>query len=332
MKAALADWLLRRWYGGVAPGPGLRALALVYGGLVALRAAVYRRGWKRVHRVPVPVIVVGNLVAGGSGKTPLTIALANGLAERGWRPGIVSRGYGRRSRDPVQVVPDMAASECGDEPLLIARRTGLPVFVDRDRVAAALRLVAEGCDLVIADDGLQHLRLGRDIEIEVVDGARRHGNGRLMPAGPLREPAGRRVDHRVVNGGQPAPGEWPMPLALGEAVPLAGGAPRPLASFAGRAVHAIAGIGHPARFFDALRAAGLSPVEHAFPDHHDFSAAELAFTPPGPILMTEKDAVKCTTLGAADAWSVPVRANLPDAFFAALQQQLATRRPHHDPA
>ncbi|KFN47152.1 tetraacyldisaccharide 4'-kinase [Arenimonas metalli] len=332
MKAALADWLLRRWYGGVAPGPGLRALAAVYGGLVSLRRWLYRRGWKPTHRLPVPVIVVGNLVAGGSGKTPLTIALANGLAERGWRPGIVSRGYGRRSRGPVRVTPGMAASECGDEPLLIARQTGLPVCVDSDRVAGARRLVAEGCNLVIADDGLQHLRLGRDLEIEVVDGERRHGNGHLIPAGPLREPAGRGVDHRVVNGGQAAPGEWPMTLALGEAVPLSGGAARPLAEFAGQPVHAIAGIGHPARFFDALRAAGLAPVEHPFPDHHDFTAAELAFEPPGPRLMTEKDAVKCTAFDLPDAWAVPVRAHLPDALFSALQQRLAYRSPSHDPA
>lgn len=332
MKAALADWLLRRWYGGVAPGPGLRLLSALYGGLVALRAAMYRRGWRRVHRLPVPVLVVGNLVAGGSGKTPLTIALARGLAERGWRPGIVSRGYGRRSGEPVQVTPGMPASECGDEPLLIARQTGLPVFVDRDRVAAARRLVAAGCNLIIADDGLQHLRLGRDLEIEVVDGARRHGNGRLIPAGPLREPAGRRVDHRVVNGGQAGPGEWPMRLALGEAVPLDGGAPRPLASFAGTPVHAIAGIGHPARFFDALRAEGLAPLEHPFPDHHDFTEAELAFPTPGPRLMTEKDAVKCAAFALDDAWAVPVRAHLPEALFAALQASLANWRPPHDPA
>lgn len=332
MKAALADWLLRRWYGGVAPGPGLRALSAVYGALMALRTALYRRGWKRVHRLPVPVIVVGNLVAGGSGKTPLTIALARGLAERGWRPGIVSRGYGRRSEEPVRVTPDMPASVCGDEPLLIARQTGLPVFVDRDRVAAAHRLVAAGCNLVIADDGLQHLRLGRDLEIEVVDGERRHGNGRLIPAGPLREPAGRRVDHRVVNGGQAAPGEWPMRLALGEAVPLGGGAARPLAAFAGQPVHAIAGIGHPARFFDALRAEGLAPVEHPFPDHHDFTAADLAFPTPGPRLMTEKDAVKCAVFAPDDAWAVPVRAHLPEALFAALQASLATWSPPHDPA
>ncbi|WP_414638565.1 tetraacyldisaccharide 4'-kinase [Arenimonas sp.] len=332
MKAALAHWLLRRWYGGVAPGPGLRALAAVYGGLVALRRWLYRRGWKPTHRLPVPVIVVGNLVAGGSGKTPLTIALARGLAERGWRPGVVSRGYGRDSGTPVRVAPGMAASECGDEPLLIARQTGLPVWVDADRVAGARRLVAEGCNLVIADDGLQHLRLGRDIEIEVVDGERRHGNGRLLPAGPLREPAGRRVDHRVVNGGEATAGEWPMRLVLAEAVPLGGGASRPLADFAGQTVHAIAGIGHPARFFEALRAAGLAPIEHPFPDHHAFTASELDLAPPGPRLMTEKDAVKCAAFDLPDAWAVPVRAALPDALFTALQQRLADWSPPHDPA
>jgi len=327
VKAALADWLLRRWYGGVAPGPGLRALAAFHRGVVALRALLFRRGLLRVHRLPVPVIVVGNLVAGGSGKTPLTIALARGLAERGWRPGIVSRGYGRRSREPMRVTPERSARECGDEPLLIARQTGLPVFVDRDRVAAARRLVAEGCNLLIADDGLQHLRLGRDIEIEVVDGERRHGNGRLMPAGPLREPADRRVDHRVVNGGQAAAGEWPMRLVLGDAVPLAGGPARPLSAFVGTPVHAVAGIGHPARFFEALRAQGLAPEAHPFPDHHAFTAADLAFASPGPVLMTEKDAVKCTRLGLADAYAVPVRAELPHALFSALQQRLAAWRP-----
>jgi tetraacyldisaccharide 4'-kinase len=332
VKAALERWLLRRWYGGVAPGPGLRALAWLYRGLIALRAALYRRGWLEVHRLPVPVLVVGNLVAGGSGKTPLTIALARGLAERGWRPGIVSRGHGRRSRDPVQVTAGMAPETCGDEPLLIARQTGLPVFVDADRVAAAHRLVAAGCNLVIADDGLQHRRLGRDIEIEVVDGVRRHGNGRLIPAGPLREPPGRAVDHRVANGGMPGHGEWPMRLVLGEALPLDGGPARPLADFAGQPLHAIAGIGHPARFFDALRAVGLDPIPHPFPDHHAFTAGELAFTPPVPRLMTEKDAVKCAGLGLADAWAVPVRAELPDALFSALQQQLAAWSPAHGPA
>jgi tetraacyldisaccharide 4'-kinase len=332
MKARLERWLLRRWYGGVAPGPGLRSLALLFAGTVALRAWLYRRGLLRTHRLRVPVIVVGNLVAGGSGKTPLTIALARGLAAQGWRPGIVSRGYGRRSRDPVRAGAGVPPEVCGDEPLLIARQTGLPVFVDSDRVAAARRLVAEGCNLIIADDGLQHRRLGRDIEIEVIDGERRHGNGRLIPAGPLREPAGRRVDLRVANGGTAGEGEWPMRLVLGQAEPLEGGAPRPLASFAGAPVHAVAGIGNPGRFFASLRELGLAPIEHAFPDHHAFMREDLRFTPAHPLLMTEKDAVKCVDFPLAGAYAVPVRAELPAGFFAQLHERLADwSSAHADP-
>lgn len=323
MKARLERWLLRRWYGGVAPGPGLRLLSLVYGGLARLRASFYRRGLFKVHRLRVPVIVVGNLVAGGSGKTPLTIALARGLAAQGWHPGIVSRGYGRRSQEPVRVRPELPAEVCGDEPLLIARQTGLPVFVDSDRVAAARRLVAEGCNLIIADDGLQHRRLGRDIEIEVIDGERRHGNGRLIPAGPMRERATRRVDFRVINGGQAGEGEWPMRLVLADAQPLEGGSARPLSSFAGQAVHAVAGIGNPGRFFQALRDVGIAPIEHAFPDHHAYDAADLRFTPDAPLLMTEKDAVKCTDFALNRAYAVPVRADLPAGLFAALRERLA---------
>jgi tetraacyldisaccharide 4'-kinase len=323
VSGALEGWLLRRWYGGVAPGPGLRLLSLAYAGALRLRAAIYRRGLGKVHRLRVPVVVVGNLVAGGTGKTPLTIALARDLAARGWRPGIVSRGYGRQSKEPVRVTPAMDAETCGDEPLLIARQTGLPVFVDRDRVAAGRRLVAEGCDLILADDGLQHRRLGRDIEIEVLDGERRHGNGRLLPAGPLREPADRSVDFRVVNGGQAGEGEWAMQLAIGDARPLQGGPERPLASFAGLPVHAVAGIGNPGRFFQALRARGLEPIEHAFPDHHAYAAADFRFDTPGEILMTEKDAVKCVDLSLDRAYCVPVAALLPDAFFNQLHDRLA---------
>ena len=327
MKAGLERWLLRRWYGGVAPGPGLRLLSGLYSGLLRFDRFLYRRGLRHVHRLCVPVVVIGNLVAGGTGKTPLTIALARDLAARGWKPGIVSRGYGRRSEEAVRVSPDLPAEVCGDEPLLIARRTGLPVFVDSDRVAAARRLVAEGCTLIIADDGLQHRRLGRDIEIEVIDGERGHGNGRLMPAGPLREPAGRRVDFRVFNGGEgpadPGEGSWRMRLRLSDAEPLDGGATRPLAMFVGRAVHAVAGIGHPARFFASLRGAGIDPLEHAFPDHHEYLASDLDFTPPAPLLMTEKDAVKCAEFGIPQAYAVPAQAELPATFFQAVAERLA---------
>jgi tetraacyldisaccharide 4'-kinase len=323
VKAALERWLLRRWYGGVAPGPGLRLLSRVYAGLLRVDGALYRRGLRHVHHLRVPVIVVGNLVAGGSGKTPLTIALARSLATQGWKPGIVSRGHGRRSLDPVRVQLHLSADVCGDEPLLIARQTGLPVFVDSDRVAAARRLVAEGCNLIIADDGLQHRRLGRDLEIEVVDGERRHGNGRLIPAGPLREPASRRVDLRVVNGGTAGEGEWPMQLVLADAQPLEGGPALALRDLAAGPVHAVAGIGNPGRFFAALRAQGLQLHEHAFPDHHDYLAEDLRLDPPLPILMTEKDAVKCVEFGLPRAYAVPVRADLPAGFFAAVRERLA---------
>ena len=176
MKATLERWLAERWYGGVAPGPGLRALAGLY------RLARARRSDAPAQKLPVPVLVAGNFTAGGTGKTPLVIAVARELAARGWRPGIVSRGYGRRGEGPVRVEVDTPVEYAGDEPKLIRERTGLPVFVDRDRVAAARAAIAAGCDLVIADDGLQHHRLARDVEIEVVDGERGYGNGLLVPA------------------------------------------------------------------------------------------------------------------------------------------------------
>ena len=320
MRQGLERWLARRWYGGEPSGLGLRALA----GAWRLARAV--RGDATPQEVGVPVLVVGNFTAGGTGKTPLVIAIARELALRGWHPGIVSRGYGRRGDGPVRVEVETPVQYAGDEPKLIRERTGLPVFVDRDRVAAARAAVAAGCDLVIADDGLQHRRLARDVEIEVVDGDRGYGNGLLLPAGPLRE-APRATDFRVVNldakGRDFAEaGAVPMRLRLREAVSLADdGARRSLAAFASRPVHAVAGIGNPPRFFAALRDAGLEVLEHAFPDHHDFERRDFAGLH-GTILMTEKDAVKCRGLGLADAWAVPVEAQLPAEFLAALAARL----------
>lgn len=315
MRPGLERWLARRWYGGEPPGLGLRALA------GAWRLARAARAGAAPQRIGVPVLVVGNFTAGGTGKTPLVIAVARELAVRGWHPGIVSRGYGRRGEGPVRVEVETPVHDAGDEPKLIRERTGLPVFVDRDRVAAARAAVAAGCDLVIADDGLQHRRLARDVEIEVVDGERGYGNGLLLPAGPLRE-APRATDFRVVNGEAAKPGDVPMRLRLCEAASLADDAERrPLAAFAGAPVHAVAGIGNPARFFSALRAAGLRLHEHAFPDHHDFERADFAGLQ-GTILMTEKDGVKCRALGLADAWVVPAEAELPADFLAALAARL----------
>jgi tetraacyldisaccharide 4'-kinase len=322
VKSELERWLARRWYGDIPPNLGLRALA------GAFRVARGFHAEAAPQRLPVPVLVAGNFTAGGTGKTPLVIAIARELAARGWRPGIVSRGHGRLSAQPVSVEDDTPVSESGDEPKLIRERTGLPVFVDRDRLAAARAAIAAGCDLVIADDGLQHRRLARDVEIEVLDGERGYGNGLLLPAGPLRE-APRATDFRVVNIAEKAgdvlrEGDWPMHLRLREAVSLFDdNERRSLAAFAGAPVHAVAGIGNPGRFFAALRAAGLPLHEHAFADHHDFERADFQGMQ-GTVLMTEKDAVKCRGLGLRDAWSVPVEAELPPDFYAALAARLET--------
>jgi tetraacyldisaccharide 4'-kinase len=283
-------------------------------------------------------VVVGNLVAGGSGKTPFTIALAERLRAAGWTPGVATRGYGRS--DPgkaIWVDVDTDPLEAGDEPVLLARRTGVRVRADRDRAAAARALVDAGCDIVLCDDGLQHYRLRRDIEIEIVDGRRRYGNGRLLPAGPLREPIerGGQCDFRVVN--LPATdtpgagfGEWPMHLLASRALPVLGGRPQALASFAGQRVHAVAGIGDPERFFAMLRALDIAVVPHAFADHHRYTAADFQFGSDLPVLMTEKDAVKCVAFAGTRHFSVPVDAQLPEAFWIALLERLSLLRnaPH----
>ncbi|WP_182334203.1 tetraacyldisaccharide 4'-kinase [Stenotrophomonas acidaminiphila] len=323
------------WYDG-APVPWTaRLLAPLYGAVAGLRRGLYRRGWLRSRQVPVPVIVVGNITAGGTGKTPLTIALVERLREAGWKPGVASRGYGRDEAGTARwVTPDLAPGLGGDEPVLIAWKTGVPVRVDRDRVAAARALLAAGCDVVVCDDGLQHYRLARDIEIEVVDAQRRYGNGLLMPAGPLREPAARArdCDFRVVNLGQASDagqvppgsgfGEWTMRLRIDSARPLRGGRERPLHGFSGQRVHAVAGIAHPQRFFQMLRARGIGVVPHAFPDHHRYQASDLSFGSELPVLMTEKDAVKCRAFATDWHYAVPLQAELPAAFWVALLDRL----------
>lgn len=325
------------WYDGGPPPLHARLLSTLYGGLTALRRGAYRRGWLHKQRVAVPVVVVGNITAGGTGKTPLVIALVARLRAEGWTPGIASRGHGREdAATPRWVEADSVASQVGDEPLLIARTTAAKVRVDRDRVAAAQALVAAGCDIIVCDDGLQHYRLARDIEIEVQDARRRYGNGRLLPAGPLREPVERAADcdFRVLNLGvagdtgaqrEAGFGEWPMRLQVGTAQPLRGGRAQPLSTFAGQRVHAVAGIGDPERFFAMLRDAGIAVVPHAFPDHHAYTATDFAFGSRLPVLMTAKDAVKCADFVDAQAFMVPVEAVLPEAFWVALLDRLPAR-------
>ncbi len=323
----------RHWFEGPVPWHA-RLLSKVYGGVIALRMRLFRAHLLRRVKIARPVVVVGNLIAGGSGKTPLAIVLVERLRAAGWNPGVATRGYGRDDAGtPRWVEADTDPVLGGDEPVLIAHRTGAKVRADADRAAAARALVEAGCDIVVCDDGLQHYRLRRDIEIEVIDGRRRYGNGQLLPAGPLREPAqrGEACDLRVLNVGSGASeagfGEWPMRLLADQALPLLSVRPVPLAMFAGKRVHAVAGIGDPERFFDTLRSHDIAVVPHAFADHHRYVAEDLQFGSDLPVLMTEKDAVKCRPFATDRHFSVPIRAELPEAFWVALLDRLAGMKP-----
>ncbi|MEJ2653110.1 MAG: tetraacyldisaccharide 4'-kinase [Gammaproteobacteria bacterium] len=291
------------WYGSHPLSILLLPLSGVFGLLVSLRRFAYETGMLRRHKLPVPVIVIGNITVGGTGKTPLVIWLVESLRGAGYRPGVVSRGYGGdTARMPQLVTADSDPVAVGDEPVLIAQRAACPVAVAPRRVMAARALIADhDCNVIVSDDGLQHYALERDMEIAVIDGERRLGNGHYLPAGPLREQATRlrRVDIMVVNG-KALPGEC----------------------------HAVAGIGNPARFFDQLRGQGLKVVEHPFPDHHRFRAADLRFGDDLPVVMTEKDAVKCRAFAAPNHWYVPVSARFDADCQRRLQHLLAKIKPH----
>jgi tetraacyldisaccharide 4'-kinase len=306
----------------------LRPLSWVFCLVARLRASAYRSGVLASRGLPVPVLVVGNISVGGTGKTPLVIWLVRRLQAGGRRPGVLTRGYrGGAARWPRPVHQDSDPRLVGDEAVLLARRCRCPVVAGPDRVAGGRMLVwDQGCDLVLCDDGLQHYALRRDVEIAVVDGTRRLGNGLCLPAGPLREPAQRLegVDLVVVNG-PAAPGEWRMSLRGDRAVHL--GDPRterPLEAFRDREVAAVAGIGNPERFFAMLREQGLRPREIPFPDHHPFCPEDFAGLGGLPVLMTEKDAVKCEPfLGHGDNWYVPVETLPEPALVTRLERLMA---------
>lgn len=322
-RTRIEAWLNRRWY-GARPIWWLLPLAALFGAAAALRRGLYRIGVLRQADVGVPVVVVGNLTVGGSGKTPVTLAVAAALRAAGFTPGIVSRGYGARVPG-VRVLRDGdSADAVGDEPALMAARGVAPVAIGADRVAAAKALCAArpDIDVLVSDDGLQHYRLARAVELVVVDGRRGLGNGALLPAGPLREPRSRlaHVD-AVLCHGAPRDRMESFTLVPRPARRLDGSDERPLAAFRGTRVHAVAGIGDPRRFFDMLARLGVFVTPHPFPDHHRFRPQDLAFDDAHPVLMTEKDAVKCLSFTHERAWFVPVDADLP----ATVQERILAR-------
>jgi tetraacyldisaccharide 4'-kinase len=342
----LADRLTRAWY---APRAGalarlLAPLAWLYAAVVAVRRALYRRGILVPQRVGVPVVVIGNVTVGGTGKTPLALALAEALAARGWHPGFVSRGYGRGG-DEVRVVrPGDDANAVGDEPLLLAA-TGHPVAVGRDRAAAARALVAAHppVDVVIADDGLQHYALARDVEIAVVDASRGFGNGRMLPAGPLREPLARldEVDAivRLVDAAcaEAVAGRGDGRETVMTHEPVAWrnladpGRRADPATFRPARAWAIAGTGHPERFFALVRALGVEARTRAFPDHHDYVRSDLDLDQAESILMTAKDAVKCAAFADARLWALDIRARIDGALVDRVETKLDGSEAPGDP-
>jgi len=332
-RGCIENWFLRQWYGTHRPPWHLRLLEPVYRAAWQCSHRKQQAG-KGVFRPGLPLVVVGNITAGGTGKTPLVIRLCQLALDMGLKPGIASTGYGRQSRETFVVEADSNTRTCGDEPVLLALRTGVPVVVALRRTDAVKKLNTMNLDLVFSDDGLQQADLARDIEFCVVDGERGLGNGHLIPAGPLREPAARlwQVDHVITNG------EWigksdsvdvsVMQLHAGVVRSLDNTNEYPVEEFlhknTGIRFHAIAGIGNPQRFFRMLEKLGFNADPHGFPDHHVFRADDFKSLKAGSaIIMTEKDAVKCRCLGLENAWYVPVETCLPDDFEAAFKQQLA---------
>jgi tetraacyldisaccharide 4'-kinase len=320
----MENWLLGHWYGTDRPPWFLRMLEPVY-------RAVFQRVQKKGnsgaarYRSVLPLIVVGNITAGGSGKTPLVIRLCQLARDLKLRPGIASTGYGRLGTDTIVVDPACDPRVCGDEPVMLASRTGVPVVVAKHRIDAIRKLNELDLDLIFSDDGLQQANLESDIEFCVVDGSRGLGNGHLLPAGPLRETAGRldKVDYVITNGvwtNRPDDADVNvMHLQASHVCSLDGATVIPATQFlqrqSGIELHAIAGIGNPQRFFETLESLGIEAVPHRFPDHHPFTLDDFkSINKDSVMIMTEKDAVKCRSLGLENSWYIPVETHLSDDF------------------
>jgi len=332
MRAGLENWLLRTWYRTQRPPWFLRSLEPVYRTLFRHAQSKGNSANQR-YRSELPLIVVGNLTAGGSGKTPLVIHLCQLAGDLNLRPGIASTGYGRHGTDTVTVDAGCDAPACGDEPVMLAIRTGVPVVVAKRRVDAIRKLNQLDLDVIFSDDGLQQADMERDLELCVVDGARGFGNGHLLPAGPLREPATRlkKVDYVISNGvwtGKPDDvNVHVMHLEARQVCSLDGTKRVPVSQFRQthrqKRIHAIAGIGNPQRFFDTLENLEIEAIPHPFPDHHLFTLDDLdSMTADSTIIMTEKDAVKCRFLGLENAWYVPVESRLSDDFENVFKERL----------
>jgi tetraacyldisaccharide 4'-kinase len=306
------------WYAGSPLALVFTPLSWLYGMAVSVRAAAYRSGLLPTERLPVPVIVVGNISVGGTGKTPLVVWLSHFLRKYDYRPGVIARGYrGRASQWPQQVRPDSDPVMVGDEAVLLARRCRCPVAAGPDRYASGMALIEHyNCNVIVSDDGLQHYRLERDIDIAVLDGVRRFGNKLLLPAGPLREPVSRLATaDLVVSNGIAARGEFAMQCMPGELEPLRRVMkPLTLERLRARDVHAVAGIANPDRFFSLLRGRGLRVIKHAFPDHHDYREEDIVFDDGLPVIMTEKDAVKCARFAGPGHWYLPISVRMPEVF------------------
>jgi tetraacyldisaccharide 4'-kinase len=334
------DWLERTWLSKGWAAKALWPLSLIYAGLFRLKALAYQKGWRSTLVLPVPVVVVGNLVVGGAGKTPTLLALIDLLRDQGWSPGVISRGYGRSSYGVRLIHTHSLAQDSGDEPLLIHLRSKAPVAVGKDRIAAAQALLAAHpqIDILLSDDGLQHTRLGRDVQIIVFD-ERGVGNGWLLPAGPLRQrcdsPLARSL---VVYNASQATVSWPgflMHRRLTGLIPLSSwwqGRHEQridVRALSGQKVWAVAGVARPGRFFGMLKAAGLQVQPCALPDHYDFAALPWPIETP-IVVVTEKDAVKLKPerSGTTQVWVACLTFEFPPPFVVALKALLPIQGPH----
>jgi len=320
MASSISEFVTKSWYQGAYWLYLLWPLCLVYSVVTLLRKYLYQFNFFKSYRAKVPVVVVGNITLGGTGKSPLVAYLVESLIKMGFKPGVVSRGYGATiSPEEVREVSENSlVSEVGDEPLMLKLRVGCPIFVSPTRALAVQALEKKGCDIVITDDGLQHYALGRDIEICVFDGERKWGNGHLLPMGPMREPLKRinMTDFVVMNGAdwvgpkQPKKAAFRMDLEASSLRALNDEKISSLSEFKGKEVDAIAGIGNPERFFNTLASEGLLVESHGFNDHHAYTQSDVCFAGDRPLIMTEKDAVKCRAFNLQEAWYLPVSAML----------------------